>query len=234
MIGSAPASCSFGFIMGAARPWSARALPSQSGSHRLSLAGMVGKIQATVLYLHCSRNIELEAVDIVGPELTFGEHIRWMGMPSFRSILLRSLPPIAFGLVFIIVPFIPTVTWSENLPANFPKAAIAMLCVAVGSNSSYRALLDVLTVGKTAYAVTDRRILVVRLFLGRRVQSIMPDAINIVEHKRGANGYGSVFFRRDDVHGLDANGTQKLGFWGVPDVIGAVRALDQLRAQPTK
>ena len=106
-----------------------------------------------------------------------------------------------------------------------------MLFIAAGLKFSYRALLDVLAVDRTAYAITDRRVLVVRLFLGKRIQSIMPDAINIVEHKLGADGYGSVFFRRDDVHGLDASGTQKLGFRGVPDVVGAVHALDQLRAQ---
>lgn len=115
-------------------------------------------------------------------------------MPSFRSTLLHSLPQIAFGLVFVIAPFASTVAWSENLLANFARAVIAMLFVAAGLNFSYRALQDVLAVEKTAYAITDRRVLIVRLFLGKRVQSVMPDAINIVEHKLGANGYGSVFF----------------------------------------
>ena len=109
-----------------------------------------------------------------------------------------------------------------------------MLFIAIGLNFSCRALLDVLAVGRTAYAITDRRILVVRLFPGKHVQSIMPDTINIVEHKLGTNGCGSVFFRENDVHGLDASGTQKLGFRGISDVVGAIHALNQLRAQPTK
>lgn len=111
-------------------------------------------------------------------------------------------------------------------------AVVSVALEVVGLNAFVRALLDVLGTRTTAYAITDRRTLVVRELFGRRANSIAPSRINTVEHRQRADGLGSVLFRVDDVHGIDASGVQKPGNRWVQDVTGAVRALERPRRTP--
>ena len=111
--------------------------------------------------------------------------------------------------------------------AEFVSDTLGMI---IGLYFVFSSVVAVCNAGKTAYAVTDRRILIVTWRFGKRVHSIDPLWINFLEHKVRADGTGSIFFRIDHVNGIESSVTRKSGFEGVGDVLGAVLALDQLRS----
>jgi hypothetical protein len=159
-------------------------------------------------------------------ELHPGENLRWVGSPSFRALLFSQLYGIAFGLVFAAV----SGRTLFNGTAKGLGFYIVCLFALIGVATSVGAAWPVLAVGRMAYAVTDRRLLIVRDFLWRKVIAVAPTGINIVEHRARANGSGSVTFRRD-VEDRDSEGSTvtKLAFLGVRDVANAVREITRLR-----
>ena len=100
----------------------------------------------------------------------------------------------------------------------------------VGVRISYQSLVSVLAIRRTAFAVTDRRALAVRRFLGTQVKSFPLGSVNILDYQIKADGSGSIAFRAQEYTGLDASGVEKIGFPGVQDVRGAYLALINLRA----
>lgn len=171
----------------------------------------------------------MEPIELIRSELVDGEQVQWLGAPSFKALLLRSIPSILFGCVFAIMPFISDTVWAANASERVSNIVVITVFTMVGLSYACQALLGVCAAGRAAYAITNRRILIARHIFRKRVQTFIPSYINVLEYRVHADGTGSVFFQKNDVHTIDGSGIEKFGFFGVRDVVGAVRALDQLR-----
>ena len=169
-----------------------------------------------------------QALHFLEPELAPGEQMRWSGTPSLSTILLKAALPSVFGIVFSVVAVRSAIT--ASMDENNAELVSATFGLIIGIYFVYSSIVAVCNAGKTAYAVTDRRILIVSWRFGTRVHSIDPRWINILEHKVRADGRGSVFCRIDHDNGSEASVTRKSGFEGISDVLGAVLALNQLRS----
>ena len=152
-------------------------------------------------------------------------------MSSLRGLALRASPILAFGLLFAIAPVATEAAWPVDVGPWLLLAGIKATFFFIGMSVFCRVSLDLLGANTTAYAVTDRRILIVRRWPDERVRSVYPEMINAIEHRVHSDGSGSVFYRKHDEHGLEASGVVKSGFVAVQDVLGAVRALEQLRVR---
>ena len=162
-------------------------------------------------------------------ELHHGEQVRWVGIPSPSFILVHNLTKIMFGFLFTFAPMLSTENGYLDTRKYLYQIAIALIFFAIGLKVVIGSLLEILSASKTIYAVTDRRIIIIRNLYVKKVISIKPEMINAMEYNIRKNGRGTVLFRFDEFNGLDASGTQKSGFRGVSNVLGAVEALNLLR-----
>jgi hypothetical protein len=149
-------------------------------------------------------------------------------------MLLSHLVSIVFGIVFAAVGGGPIMPVAKALiagespdgiwPALFSSVFLVLGCMITG-----KALADTVATRWTAYAVTDRRVLIVSKLIGKRVLSFGPSAINAVEVSESLGGSGSVVFRREITENSEGNRTLKMAFVGIEDVGNAAREIEQLR-----
>lgn len=163
--------------------------------------------------------------EIIAPELLPGEQVRWLGMSSVRAVLPSGLARMAFGLAFAVGPHVSTE------PLIGEQAILVWLIFPCAGLSIFRSgLVIALTARRTAFAVTDRRVLSVRQFLGRKVHSLPPGAINVLDYHAKSDGSGTIVFRSVEASTGEGPGAEKTGFHGVKDVAGAHLALLRLRS----
>ncbi|EJJ28441.1 hypothetical protein PMI11_03350 [Rhizobium sp. CF142] len=122
--------------------------------------------------------------------------------PSLNDYMLSDVPKgptgVFFGLVFFVF------------------GLLAVL----------RGIRAILATCRTVYAVTDRRLLIVKDLRRKQVTTIAPSAINAVELTQGPDGMGSITFRRETV---DDDKVVKLAFLGVQNVGEAAAEIEKLR-----
>lgn len=173
--------------------------------------------------------------EAIGNELQPDEVVRWIGAPSFGATLLDQLPQLLLGLVIAGWPSI--IIWNDLLERRSSTAlygiVFAGIFVIVGLQIAGRAVWNILAVWRTAYAVTDRKLLIVKDFMRRNVLTITQSAINVVERKERPDGSGSVTFRRETIEIGEGRSTTKLAFIGVPDVRHVAQEIERLREGST-
>ena len=167
-------------------------------------------------------------------ELQPNESIRWLGTPSFFPMLWTQTFSIGFGIVFAGIPLSGGIKAAGDYVATGDKsklitALITGVFVLIGCGIVLFALWTVLSVWRTAYAVTNRRILIVTNFVTRRILAIAPGGINAIEWNVRGNNSGSVTFRRETSTDSEGTTTTNLKFVGVRDVRGAVKEIEKLR-----
>ena len=162
--------------------------------------------------------------EMIAPNLAPGEEPYWVGASSLRAMIQQNAFPFAFGLFFASTP------WFAR-PTNVFAVIVFSL---VGLVGVCRALTEIVATGRTAYAITDQRILVVRKLYRLRVKSWLPHSINVTEKKVRADGSGSVVFRLEEFNGLDASGIYKIGLYGIPEAEAAYGALMRLTGSNTE
>ena len=160
---------------------------------------------------------------IISPELAPDEEIVWIGTSSLWSVLPRATMMVLVGAMFAAAPF-----FSIEHKQNGFRFVIWAVFLFAGFQIAYGNLISILAVRRTAFAVTDRRALTVRRFLGTHVRSFPPGRVNILEYDVKADGSGSIAFRAEERPGSEAPGIEKIGFSGVQDVEGARLALMNL------
>jgi hypothetical protein len=93
---------------------------------------------------------------------------------------------------------------------------------------------------RTVYAISDRRLLIIRDLMKRRVTSYGPDDIDVVERRERRDGSGDVIFRREEFRKLRHHsdraskrrtGEREIGFFGVPHVRRVEEAILTLKQQ---
>jgi hypothetical protein len=125
--------------------------------------------------------------------------------------------------------------WIGEPVKEFWPAVISSFFVLIGLGVIAKALMDSIATWRTAYAITDRRVLVVSHLFRKRVLSLGPGGINVVDTTENLNGSGTVVFRREVHKGGEGDVTVTLAFVGIQDASVAAREIEKLRlsAQPT-
>lgn len=167
-------------------------------------------------------------------ELQPGEMVRWTGKPAFLPMLMSKLLQIVFGAIFAAVGVhqaIPAArsVWFGKTTTEFLPAVISAVFITFGLWSVASSCWEAIATARTAYAVTNRRILIVRRLFRKRVLAFAPAGINAVETRENFDGSGTVVFRRELVRGGEGDAEVKLAFVGISDVGNAAREIEKLR-----
>ncbi len=172
--------------------------------------------------------------EAVKTELQPGETVRWIGTPSFTAMLRTQLFQIIFAVAWtgFCLPFLPSALnepFFERIGWNLFSLIASIVGVGFGLWIFGNAIWSTLAAWRTAYAVTDRRILIVSDLGWRHVLAVAPNAINTIERSERSNGRGSITFRRETVDTSDGPTTTTVSFVGVRDVRNAAREIEKLR-----
>ncbi len=172
--------------------------------------------------------------DAIEAELQSGEIVRWTGKPTFIPMLARQFIPLMIGFAFVgigVQPVIPVAQsiWLGESAKDIWPALLSCLFVILGFASIAKAFLDAIATSRTAYAVTNRRVLIVCHLFHKRVLAFGPNGINAVETSENFDGSGTVVFRREISRDAEGDATIKLAFVGIADVATAAREIEKLR-----
>lgn len=163
-------------------------------------------------------------------ELIAGEHLLWRGQPRGHKltrgfgIWLFALPWTAFALMWEAFAFLPWVTatktpdfvqWSFGIA--FPLFGLPF--IAVGLWMLWTPIGAVRRAGKTAYALTERRLLRLVDAKELKVDSVLLHQIGPIDRREDAQGFGDLRIQTHST--VDSEGdrmTERFEVLGVPGV----------------
>jgi hypothetical protein len=124
--------------------------------------------------------------EAVKTELQPGETVRWIGAPSFPAMLRAQLFQIIFAIAWtcFCFPFLLSALnepFLEHIGWNSFSLITSIVGVGFGLWMFSNAVWNTLAAWRTAYAVTNRRILIVSDLGWRHVLAVAPNAINTIE-----------------------------------------------------
>ena len=160
-----------------------------------------------------------------------GEELLWVGAPDPARSVRRSWMTFAFGVVWMGFNVNFAVQWYagpfHNVSGPFGlfgmQGGLSYLFevpfFAIGIVMLCSPLYAYLLAAKTAYAITNQRILIVESLLSRKVRSYTPSQINVLERSERPDGTGDVTFARS--YYRDSEGSRQKSdaeFVGIPNV----------------
>ncbi|MGO7588168.1 PH domain-containing protein [Rhizobium leguminosarum] len=168
-------------------------------------------------------------------ELHPSEIVVWTGRPSAWGTFVSNCPELIIGAIGMICGcsgFLP----ADNALAIFEKADGIMgvifpgVFLLAGVAAIGGAVFEMIATSRTAYAATDRRLLVIRNLIRRRATTIAPTAINVVEVREKWDRSGTLTFRREK----DGDSVKKFAFIGIPNVREVAKHVEELRMSARK
>ena len=167
--------------------------------------------------------------DIVTPQLRSGETVEYVDRPkplarakSKIVWFLMGIPFFGFGVFF-------TAEAGEFSSDNYlPLFAILFLvagvCMLLSPAWSYVEAKKWLY-----YAITDQRLMIIRSFPWRKIESWEPADITRLERTTKSDGSGNVIFAEEIKGSGEDSYTKPRGFYGVPDAKRVEEAIAKLR-----
>jgi hypothetical protein len=166
-----------------------------------------------------------EIQTFVNEELLHGEHTVWHGQPSPKSFSREALPMFLFGIPWTIfsvgwVAMSLFMTSGADSPIGIIFPLFGLPFVGIGIYLLASPFLKARKAGKTIYAVTDQRALIITLgYNSRNVTAYGPAEIQNIERTEKPDGSGDLYFRSDTSADSDGNAvSRKIGFLGIPEV----------------
>ncbi|MBY5356955.1 PH domain-containing protein [Rhizobium leguminosarum] len=168
-------------------------------------------------------------------ELHPSEIVVWTGQPGAWGTFVSKCPELIIGLICVIsgcVGFLP----ADNALAVVEKADGIMgiifpgVFLLAGVAAIAGAVFDMIATGRTAYAATDRRLLIVRNLIRRQATTIAPTAINVVEVREKWDRSGTLTFRREG----EGDSVKKFAFIGISNVREVAKHVEELRMSARK
>jgi len=174
-----------------------------------------------------------QAEQEINRQLDPGEGLLWSGVPSPARMALSALPATAMGIPFsgfaafwIYMAFTMT-SKSRSTPGGpwnlFPLFGLPFLLIGLGMLTA--PLWAFLGAGRTLYAVTNKRALIISTLFSTSVRSYTHSEISELQRVERTGGSGDLYFAsRDVVTRRGGIVHQRIGFLGIPDV----RSVEQL------
>jgi hypothetical protein len=161
----------------------------------------------------------------VDAELQPGETVLWAGKPLPSRIALQNREALVTGVLALAALFVILTGFSAATVFNFLIFGcgftwLALLFVLLPVYYFARPVYDYLTAGRTTYAVTDRRVLIIKpRFGGKTVQSY--NRIQQIERRELSGGKGDLIFGSETQTTRAGVGirvrSRKVGFFGIPN-----------------
>jgi len=169
------------------------------------------------------------------------EKITWKGRPApLRSAAIGSVKlfgglfTIAFGIVWTVQTLPNITSFAEHdfftIAGLFTLFGIAF--IASGVWAILTPFRNYIRAGRTYYAITNQRVLIIMAGKNYRVVSITPSEIVDYQRTDKGNGFGDLRLRKTiNKNDEEANTTTEFvdGLWGVPDVKGAADAIAAIK-----
>jgi hypothetical protein len=178
-----------------------------------------------------------EPRSVIELELEDSEEVLWAGRPDPKRMLFPSIFTFGFGVVWtsFIVNFI--YMWhSGPKDVKGPGGLFGMQGIlsnlffvpflVIGTGMLLSPLWFYRKAKRTAYGVTDKRILIIESGRSRKVQTYGPADINNIERKERADGSGDLTFASRSFKNSDGHQqSQPVQFVGIPEVRSVERIL---------
>src|SRR5690349_96132 len=168
----------------------------------------------------------LQIEPIATAELDPGERLVWSGSPRPGALALQAVPATLFGIPFAgFAVFWMYGAWTATTRGGhlsgpwllFPLFGIPFLLVGLGFVTA--PLWAWAGAGRTVYAITDRRALIIGGAGLRGVQSFQHADVGDITHLESGDGSGSLYFAtRAFVSSNGIVNRSRVGFVGIPDV----------------
>ncbi|HLZ12260.1 MAG TPA: hypothetical protein VKP58_06705 [Candidatus Acidoferrum sp.] len=147
-----------------------------------------------------------DAQMMVQSELQAGESLAWTGLADPARSALAALPTLLVGIPFAgFALFWMTIAFRGTHAASRSSGAVSgvfsffpffgLPFLLIGLGIVFSPLLAYFKAQKTAYAITDKRILVITDGRTRTVKSCTPSDIVSIDHRERAGGTGDVIIR---------------------------------------
>jgi hypothetical protein len=164
-------------------------------------------------------------------QLEAGERILWTEMPDPAEHARRELATAVFGCLWCgFMVFFTALTASAASVGGLVFSALFWLIGLYLLASPWRAHR---AARRTIYGITDRRAIIVLLGREVRVRSFYPRHIGSLTLVERANGSGHVVIRHDvELDGEGGKTNVEAGFFGISDLAGVRRLLDELARKP--
>jgi len=164
-------------------------------------------------------------------QLDPGEGLLWSGSPSPGRMALSAVPAMVFGIPFggfaaYWMYMAYTITSKSKGPdaSNlFPLFGVPFLLIGLGMLTA--PFWAYLAAGRTQYALTSKRALIVSNLFTLSVKSFTWDEMGELQRVERAGGEGDLFFAQHAVvTRRGATVLKRVGFLGIPDV----RSVEQM------
>ncbi len=167
-------------------------------------------------------------------QIASGEKLVWAERASPGKLALRRLPIALFGIPFFgFAVFWVTMASKATADVDGPFQffpLFGMIFVIVGAGMLLSPLWGYAIGMSTTYAITDRRLMILRKFPRQTVESYDPKDIGRIVRHEGAGGRGDVIFREEERYGSRGRvRIQKIGFFGIPEVRRVEEAVRKLK-----
>jgi hypothetical protein len=176
--------------------------------------------------------LDLTHGDLVRAEMLPGEQLRWVGSPS-PAALMRSRQGFFWGgLLFLAFSILwEMIVWFGQNASPRPLLLLwGIPFILVGVGLVLYAPASFWLARRMAYAVTDRRVLILEGFPRRRTGSFWPVDLNPLEVTERADGHGDIIFRQRVIRSEEGSSeTLRDGFFGIAAVRDVAGLIDDLR-----
>lgn len=172
-------------------------------------------------------NVPGDVLDLVESELLEEEELLWIGQPAPRATLRagrgRELTVVlVLGGVMAMMAFMLPMIMAEapDFPAFIMFIPFLIVLSVVFLPLLYRLFMG----GRTTYAITDRRVLIMQ---NRTVTSYGPDDLHFIERRMHGQDRGDLIFARQmsaTSSSSRSTWSEDIGFFGI-DKVRAVEAL---------
>jgi len=172
--------------------------------------------------------------DIITPQLRSGETALWVERPKPMARATSKVLLFLFGIPFFGFAVFWTAmagnfsTGDDSFSNFFPLFGIPFLvigaCLLLSPVWSYMEAKKWLY-----YAITDQRLMIIRSFPRRKIESWEPADISRLERTSKPDGSGNVIFAEEIRQTQNGTSTKPRGFYGVPDAKRVEEAIAKLR-----
>jgi hypothetical protein len=157
-------------------------------------------------------------------ELEQDERVLWTGGPAPGRMAMQCIPIVLFGvpwtafaLFWMAMAGFGVSQSHESGPFFlFPLFGLPFVLIGIGMLTS--PLWASRSAGRTTYAVTDRRAIIVTGGRWRTVKSYWPRDIREIERRQRPDGSGDLLFAWEPYSGSRSSRPARPGFYGIPNV----------------
>lgn len=157
------------------------------------------------------------------------EKVVWTGRPAPMAAARKEGAKLVMGLLFLGF----TIYWTlVESGGNQIFQLVGVVCGVVGLWIASRPVRTYFRAGRSYYAITDRRVLIITAGGGYDTTSLTIKDIDDVRRTDNSDGTGNIQLRQPGAHGK--HGTRSTveftdGLWGIRDVKAAASAINALR-----